>query len=218
MPVVAAGLRSLLGGDPGFELTVVSGSLAELRAAAAKLAPQLLLMDLTGEFQPAILNELDASLLARRLVLWVYEIAPESALEAMSLGVRGILRSTLGPDLVRRCLEKVGEGELWFEKALVDDFVDARKAGVTAREVQLIRLIAQGLKNKEIAGTLSITEGTVKVYLSRLFQKVGVKDRFELALYGLRNQGAGLVRPPRPAPSRRGRKLRLPFDPAGKLP
>src|SRR5579864_6811692 len=162
MPVVAAGLRSVLGGDPGFELTVVSGSLAELRAAAAKLAPQLLLMDLTGEFQPAILNELDASLLARRLVLWVYEIAPESALEAMSLGVRGILRSTLGPDLVRRCLEKVGEGELWFEKALVDDFVDARKAGVTAREVQLIRLIAQGLKNKEIAGTLSITEGTVK--------------------------------------------------------
>jgi DNA-binding CsgD family transcriptional regulator len=58
---------------------------------------------------------------------------------------------------------------------------------LTKRESQLVALLSQGLKNKEIASTLQISEGTVKVYLSRLFQKVGVKDRFELALYGLRN-------------------------------
>jgi DNA-binding CsgD family transcriptional regulator len=58
---------------------------------------------------------------------------------------------------------------------------------LTKRESQLVSLLSQGLKNKEIASTLTISEGTVKVYLSRLFQKVGVKDRFELALYGLRN-------------------------------
>jgi DNA-binding CsgD family transcriptional regulator len=58
---------------------------------------------------------------------------------------------------------------------------------LTKRESQLVSLLSQGLKNKEIATTLTISEGTVKVYLSRLFQKVGVKDRFELALYGLRN-------------------------------
>jgi DNA-binding CsgD family transcriptional regulator len=58
---------------------------------------------------------------------------------------------------------------------------------LTKRESQLVALLSQGLKNKEIASTLQISEGTVKVYLSRLFQKVGVKDRFELALYGLKN-------------------------------
>ena len=58
---------------------------------------------------------------------------------------------------------------------------------LSPRERQLLRLISQGLSNKQIAGTLMITEGTVKVYLSRLFKKVGVLDRFELALYGLKN-------------------------------
>jgi hypothetical protein len=54
-----------------------------------------------------------------------------------------------------------------------------------------VSLLSQGLKNKEIAATLGISEGTVKVYFSRLFQKVGVKDRFELALYGLKNLNTG---------------------------
>ncbi len=55
----------------------------------------------------------------------------------------------------------------------------------------MVSLLSQGLKNKEIATTLMISEGTVKVYLSRLFQKVGVKDRFELALFGLKNLTTG---------------------------
>jgi DNA-binding CsgD family transcriptional regulator len=74
---------------------------------------------------------------------------------------------------------------------------------LTGREIQLIRLLALGLKNKEIAATLSITEGTVKVYLSRLFQKLGVKDRFELALYGMKHPGSNAFRVPRQGPARR---------------
>ena len=82
-------------------------------------------------------------------------------------------------------------GELWFEKALTDSFLCARRVALTQREGQLVSLLSQGLKNKEIATTLMISEGTVKVYLSRLFQKVGVKDRFELALFGLKNLTTG---------------------------
>ena len=67
----------------------------------------------------------------------------------------------------------------------------ARRYSLTRREGQLVTLLSQGLKNKEIATALSISEGTVKVYLSRLFQKLGVKDRFELALYGLKNLTPG---------------------------
>jgi DNA-binding NarL/FixJ family response regulator len=213
-PILAAGLSSLLRAADGFELTAVCQSLPELRAAvAAVVEPQIVLMDFTSELPPGVLGQLDASLLRASVVLWVYQIPAEMARHAMSLGVRGILRSTLSPELVLRCLEKVQQGELWFEKALVDDYVDVRKSGLTGREVQLIRLLAMGLKNKEIASTLSITEGTVKVYLSRLFQKLGVKDRFELALFGMKNPGAGAFRPSRPELARRARLRQQTMEP-----
>jgi two-component system, NarL family, nitrate/nitrite response regulator NarL len=209
MPIMAAGLRSLLAHTEGFELAAVCSTLPELRGAVAAFHPQVVLLDLTSEYPPAILGELDAGLLASNVVLWVYEIQAEMALQAMAAGVRGILRSTLGPDLVMHCLAQVSRGELWFEKALVDDYFEARKAGITGREIQLIRLLGLGLKNKDIARTLAITEGTVKVYLSRLFQKLGVKDRFELALYGMRHPGVGAFRLPRSAGGRRPRPLPL---------
>src|SRR5580658_6480328 len=109
----------------------------------------------------------------------------------MSLGVRGILRKTLPTETLLRCLTRANEGELWFEKALTDSIMSARRYFLTRREGQLVSLLSQGLKNKEIATALTISEGTVKVYLSRLFQKLGVKDRFELALYGLKNLAPG---------------------------
>jgi DNA-binding CsgD family transcriptional regulator len=113
----------------------------------------------------------------------------------MGLGVRGILRKTLPTDLQMKCLQRVQSGELWFEKALTDSFLSAKRVALTQREGQLVSLLSQGMKNKEIASTLQISEGTVKVYLSRLFQKVGVKDRFELALFGLKNITTGQLPP-----------------------
>ena len=67
----------------------------------------------------------------------------------------------------------------------------ARSYSLTPRQGQLVALLTQGLKNKEIASKLNISEGTVKVYMSRMFQKLGVKDRLELALYGLKNLTPG---------------------------
>jgi DNA-binding NarL/FixJ family response regulator len=128
-----------------------------------------------------------------KIVLWVNAISTELAYQAMGLGIRGILRKTLPLDMQVKCLRKVQSGELWFEKALtdIDSFLCARRIALTQREGQLVSLLSQGLKNKEIATTLMISEGTVKVYLSRRFQKVEVKDRFELALFGLKNLTTG---------------------------
>src|SRR6476620_7776470 len=126
-----------------------------------------------------------------KIVLWVHTSSTELAFQAMGLGVRGILRKTLPTDLLTKCLEKVQEGELWFEKALTDSFLSAKRIALTQREGQLVSLLSQGLKNKEIATALLISEGTVKVYLSRLFRKVGVKDRFDLSLFGLKNLTTG---------------------------
>jgi two-component system response regulator DesR len=154
-------------------------------------APDLVLLDLTPSVTFAVLNDLKHCKSSPNIVLWVNSISTELAFQAMGLGLRGILRKTLPTDLQIKCLQRVQAGELWFEKTLTDSFLCARRVTLTNRESQLITLLSQGLKNKELATALMISEGTVKVYLSRLFQKVGVKDRFEMALFGLKNLGTG---------------------------
>jgi DNA-binding CsgD family transcriptional regulator len=88
-------------------------------------------------------------------------------------------------------LQAIREGELWYEKDLLESFLHGERVTLTRREGQLVTLLSQGLKNKEIAWSLRLSEGTVKVYLSRLYQKLGVNDRFEMALYGLKNMQFG---------------------------
>ena len=127
--------------------------------------------------------------LAKEIVARFHD--PRAAERAHAEFVARFRAKTLPTDLQVKCLQKVQAGELWFEKALTDSFLCARRVALTQREGQLVSLLSQGLKNKEIATTLMISEGTVKVYLSRLFQKVGVKDRFELALFGLKNLTTG---------------------------
>jgi DNA-binding NarL/FixJ family response regulator len=151
----------------------------------------ILFLDLTSGMSFELLRELKRKAESCKVLLWVNGISTELALQAMGLGVSGIVRKTLPAETLMECLRKVGQGELWFEKTLTDSMLSARKVSLTRREGQLITLLTQGLKNKEIATVLCVSENTVKVYLSRLFQKVGVKDRFDLALYGLRNVAAG---------------------------
>lgn len=91
--------------------------------------------------------------------------------------------------------------EIRLDHFLTSSLLECREVKLTRREGRLVRLVSGGLKNKEIAATLSIPEGTVKVCLSRLFEKVGAKDRFELALFGLRHlqgseQAVGLEETP----------------------
>jgi len=190
-PILAKGLESVLRQVEGFDLLPTCCTVAGVMEQVALGNPDLVLMDLTQEVTFAILSELKHAMMTCKIVLWVNTISTELAFQAMGLGVRGILRKTLPTDLQVKCLQKVQAGELWFEKALTDSFLCARRVALTQREGQLVSLLSQGLKNKEIASTLMISEGTVKVYLSRLFQKVGVKDRFELALFGLKNLTTG---------------------------
>jgi two-component system, NarL family, nitrate/nitrite response regulator NarL len=186
-PVLAAGFVQTLSSIAGFESVSVCSGADELSSAVQAQRPDVLLIDLISDVTFGVLTQLRRDAPGCRIVLWVRTISTELAYQAMELGVRGVLRKTLPPELLVKCLGKVSEGELWFDKTLTANFLSAKMIALTKREGQLISLLSQGLKNKEIATTLSISEGTVKVYLSRLFQKVGVKDRFELALYGLRN-------------------------------
>jgi DNA-binding NarL/FixJ family response regulator len=190
-PILAEGLARILAGADALDLVSFCPRIDDLRSQMESHQPDLLLVDLSAGITFGVLSGLHEVAAQAKIILWVHSISTELALQAMSLGVRGILRKTLPTETLLRCLTRVNEGELWFEKALTDSIMSARRYSLTRREGQLVSLLSQGLKNKEIATALNISEGTVKVYLSRLFQKLGVKDRFELALYGLKNLTPG---------------------------
>ena len=121
------------------------------------------------------------------IVLWGGELGGDFAYQAVQLGVRGILPSHMSIEGLLSALQNIRGGGLCFERELTENLLCQKRITLTRRERQLVSLVAQGLKNKEIASSLGIAEGTVKVYLSRLFGKLGLKDRLDLALYGLRN-------------------------------
>ena len=190
-PVLARGLKEILSTEPELQFVnhcpTTDGLLESLQARQ----PELIVLDLTTNFTLDFLTSVHRAAPMSKIVLWVHFISTEMAMQAMGLGVRGILGKTLTPELLIAGLKKVDSGELWFEKSLTDSILTARRYSLTRREGQIIGLVAQGLKNKELGIALNISEGTVKVYLSRLFKKLGLKDRFELALFGLKNLTAG---------------------------
>jgi two-component system nitrate/nitrite response regulator NarL len=200
-PVLIKGLESVLLQAEGFDLLPPCTTIATLIQQMAAGASDLVLVDLSDSISFAVLSEMKLATTASKIVLWVNSISTELAYQAMGLGVRGILRKTLPTDLLVKCLHKVQAGEMWFEKTLTDHFLCARRVALTRREGQLVSWLSQGMKNKEIATAMRISEGTVKVYLSRLFQKVGVKDRLELALFGLKNLTTGQMQEKNASPA-----------------
>jgi DNA-binding NarL/FixJ family response regulator len=157
-------------------------------------------LGLSGQSQPdAVILDFDVSVdllflqrLRRcapeaKLILWAGSIAPEMAFQAFKLGVVGILPKTLQPKEFLNRVQAVLTGQVVVEKSLSDSVSSASRLKLTRRESELVTLIGQGLRNKEIAFQLSITEYTVKAYLTRLFQKLNVDDRHGLAVYALTN-------------------------------
>jgi DNA-binding NarL/FixJ family response regulator len=140
-----------------------------------------------------LLSELRAIAPATSLVLWVDTVAPEFINQAVGLGVLGVLSKDSEIHDCLRCLRHVAEGKFWLEHELSNKLVLTRSIPLTVRQRQLVGMLTQGLKNKEIAHRLGITEGTVKVYLSNIYRKTGANDRFELALFALKNLSSDQV-------------------------
>ncbi len=186
-PMLALGFSNAISQTAGIQLAGVYSDLGTLIHGLQLEQPDVLLMDFKPEEDFANLLELRSVVPQCKIVLWVHGISIEVAYHAMRLGIRGILRRTYGLELLLKCIEKVAAGELWFEKELTTGFMLAKTVNLTPRESQLVALVSEGLKNKEIAATLGISEATVRMYVSALFRKLGVKDRYELAIYGMKN-------------------------------
>jgi DNA-binding NarL/FixJ family response regulator len=188
-PMVEIGVKALLGSDPEINLLEVCRSHPELLQAASRSQPDVIVCGLIRETELNGIRELQNMARSAHIVMWARELSTEVAHQAVEMGVRGFLSTTASPEHFRECLQIAARGELWMESSLTMNLLNNRPVSLSRRQSELVGLLTQGLKNKEIASSLGISEGTVKAYLTTLYEKVGARDRFELALFGLKNLG-----------------------------
>jgi DNA-binding NarL/FixJ family response regulator len=183
-PVLLEGLRSILEREGEFRLA----GYAEPGGAAAEeiagLRPDLVLLDSRagwGESQ-RLAGRLRALCPGCRIVVWGDELSPGDRARAHQAGVAGLYRRSLPARALLECLRAVARGGVWMEFLGEPGAEPAPPAPrLTPRETEVVRLVAEGLKNREIAARLDITAGTVKVHLMHVFEKTGLPDRHRLA-------------------------------------
>lgn len=163
------------------------------RETAAPPAPRIVILDQAQWTADGVKEAVRAP--NAGVIAWLASISPEVALTSLELGARGILGDRCSERDIVQCVKAIRGGGTWVPEELNTALLTRRVCKLTPREAELIALLTSGLRNKEIAYSLGITEGTVKVYLSKIFTKLGVSDRFELALFALRSLGV-LPSPP----------------------
>jgi DNA-binding NarL/FixJ family response regulator len=187
-PIVIEGLKRALEGHSDLQLVGASSSIADALESIAAVQPSIILLDQAAGNKAAfeLIPKIRMRSLHSHAILWVTNVTEVESFRALQSGMRGILKKTLPVESVVECLRAVGRGNIWIENSIsnqVVGFLNRRNLPrLTPREYEIVALICRGMKNKQIAGELSITIGTVKVHLMHIFEKTGVKDRFELAL------------------------------------
>ena len=190
--IVLHGLRQLF--DRQDDITVVAACSdgPSAVAAVAKYDPDVLVLDLRMPQNSGldVLRALAGKHERCRRVLLTAAIRDDEVMEAMKLGVTGLVLKESAPEVLLECVRAVHEGRQWIDRDTVTRALhsaiarDSAKAAdtLTPRELEIVRMVAQGLRNKAIAERLSISEGTVKVHLHNIYEKLGVDGRLELVL------------------------------------
>jgi two-component system, NarL family, nitrate/nitrite response regulator NarL len=187
-PMIAAALDVLLRGTD-YELTGRARSGAEALAQVQRVKPDMLLLDVNMPDGSGldVLRQLRDSRRPPMIVLLTAGMDNPQLLAADSLDPEGMVLKTSDPALLLECMEQVREGQKWIDPEIAERTRLAKEKAsnapsLTPRERQLIELVRQGLRNRDIAAQLGVTEGTVKVYLHAIFDKVSVDNRTELAM------------------------------------
>jgi two-component system nitrate/nitrite response regulator NarL len=197
-PVTAEGVRTLLAGSPDMRFAEVTDSLAQALDLVRSTAPDVLMLDKAFGMQSILewLSKLRTNesqeINPTAIVVWGVSVTEAEALRFLQAGAKGILRKTASIPVILACLRTVALGRSWMEDCVFRDSARTDRyprSELTAREQQVLELVEQGFKNKEIANDLGIRPGTVKIHLKHIFEKTGVRGRYGLALSGFKDRG-----------------------------
>lgn len=190
-PFVMSGIEAVLR-DKGFTIVDKVGNGAAALESLARTRPEILLLDVQMPERDGmhVLRTLRGRGDLRPIVLLTASLDDQRLVEAIELGVNGIVLKEGAQSQLVDCLNSVRVGGRWIDQGLLQRALDLKMQGtsdplapLSKRERTMVGLITQSLRNKEIAAELGMSEGTVKVYLHRIYEKLGVSSRTELAMF-----------------------------------
>jgi DNA-binding NarL/FixJ family response regulator len=207
-PIFRDGLCKLLALEEDFEVVAQASDGRQVLDVLQQTQPDILLLDLKmpGLDGLATLQKLQAARNKTRVIVLTASDDKNEFVQAMKLGTSGIVLKQTATELLIKSIRKVHAGEIWLDShttaAVIRQFVaneepqlpavpppsrERERSPLSQREREIVALVAQGFKNKEMAEKMFISEQTVKNHLHNIFDKLGVSDRLELALYAIHN-------------------------------
>ncbi len=194
-PIFLEGLEQTLRREPDFEVVASCLNGEAALEAVRQHKPDILTLGLRmpGMDGLGVLREMQKEKLPTQVVVLTAALDEDEALEAIRLGASGMVLKEMAPRLLIQCIRKVHAGEQWLEKRSISQALERllkresamRQIGelLTPREIEVVRMVAEGLRNREIADRLHINQGTVKVHLHNIYEKLKLKSRLQLARY-----------------------------------
>lgn len=200
-PIFRDGVRRLLEQEDSVTIVGEASNGNECVSMLSKLKPDILLLDLRMPDKDglAVLEEVNFDSIGTRVIVLTATEDDNDVVRAMRLGARGVVLKQSATDLLLKSILKVQSGEIWLDNRMTAEVMRAfskssesgprrEKPLLSDREREIVQLVAQGFRNREIGEKLFISEQTVKNHLHNIFDKLGVSDRLELALYALHHR------------------------------
>ena len=194
--IYRVGVRKIFALEDNLRVMAQAENLAQTLAAVSKFNADVLLFESAVSSAPGeALGDILLRAPALKVIVVMTEPSEEITVEVLRRGARGILPRSVSPDLLVKCVRKVAEGEMWLDNRGMNWVIEAYrnqaalltspkpKRVLSDKEKMIISGVTQGLRNKEIAAQVGTTEQVIKNYLRKIFDKLGVSDRLELALF-----------------------------------
>jgi two-component system NarL family response regulator len=182
------GLRSLLALQPDIEIAAEVDNAREVLSTVQQTRCEMLLLDLGME--RSLLEDIETLSRLTTVVVLTASDSVEDAIGALRLGARAIVQKRFAIENLIAAIRTAADGLVWVPPALQAELAarldTSSPQRLTSRESEVVRYVAVGMRNAEVAKTLSISESTVKTHLNNIFQKLGLRDRVELTLYAIR--------------------------------